>query len=162
MERICRRHQLQRQAKHDKRRPLLLLEHDVAHKLHGHERRQRDDLLLRCHGIEERSRKQQLESGIGHAKRAACGTAGAKLSSATSGPGKKKITLAWSVSNGATSYRVKRSTTNGGPYTVVATVSGTGYTDTGLANRATYYYVVSAVNGAGESPNSNQRSATTQ
>ena len=76
--------------------------------------------------------------------------------------GKRKISLQWSASSGATSYRVKRSTTNGGPYSIVATVTGTSYTNTGLAGHTTYYYVVSAVNAGGESPNSNQRSATTQ
>jgi cellulose 1,4-beta-cellobiosidase len=55
---------------------------------------------------------------------------------------------------------VKRSTTSGGPYTLIASPTGTTYTNTGLQSGATYYYVVSAVNAAGESPNSSQASAT--
>ena len=63
----------------------------------------------------------------------------------------------------ATSYNVKRSTTDGGPYTTIASgVTTTSYTNTGLTNGTTYYYVVSAVNSVGESGNSNQASATPQ
>ncbi len=74
--------------------------------------------------------------------------------------GRKKVTLNWTVASGATSYNIKRSTTNGGPYTTVATgVTVTTYTNTGLTTGATYYYVVTAVNAVGESGNSNQASA---
>lgn len=75
-------------------------------------------------------------------------------------PGKKRVTLSWNASPGATSYRVKRSTTSGGPYTVVATTSATSYNNTGLSSGVTYYYVISAVNGVGEGANSTQVSAT--
>ena len=79
----------------------------------------------------------------------------------TATPGKKKVTLAWNSSSGATGYKVKRSTTNGGPYSVIVSgVTGTTYTNTGLQSGRTYYYVAAAVNAAGESPNSNQASAT--
>jgi len=79
----------------------------------------------------------------------------------TASGGKKKITLSWVAASGAASYNVKRSTTNGGPYSLIATgVIGVGYTNTGLQTSRTYYYVVSAVNGNGESQNSNQASAT--
>ena len=77
---------------------------------------------------------------------------------ATAGNG--QVSLSWSASSGATSYNVKRATTNGGPYTTVATSTTTSYTNTGLTNGTTYYFVVSAVNSAGESGNSNQASAT--
>ena len=77
---------------------------------------------------------------------------------ATAGDG--QVTLAWNASAGATSYTVKRATTSGGPYTNVATVTTTSFTDTGLTNGTTYYYVVSASNSAGESPNSAPVSAT--
>ena len=70
------------------------------------------------------------------------------------------MALSWTVSNGATSYNVKRGTANGGPYTTVGTLSGTSYMDSGLTNGTTYYYVVTAVNTAGQSVNSNQASAT--
>ena len=61
---------------------------------------------------------------------------------------------------GATSYSVKRSTTSGGPYSQIATSTTTSYTNTGLTNGTTYYYVVAAVNSTGASANSTQASAT--
>jgi len=72
-----------------------------------------------------------------------------------------QVTLNWTASAGATSYNVKRSTNNGGPYVTNASPTTTNYVDTGLANGTTYYYVVSAVNAAGQSANSAQASATT-
>jgi len=75
-------------------------------------------------------------------------------------PGNLQVTLSWSASSGATSYHVKRSTTNGSGYTQISTSTTTGYIDTGLTNGTTYYYVVSALNAAGESANSSQASAT--
>src|SRR5713101_5801564 len=75
--------------------------------------------------------------------------------------GNAQVLLGWTASSGAASYNVKRSTTNGGPYTTIATgIATTNYTDTGLTNGNAYYYVVSAVNSCGESGNSNQASAT--
>jgi autotransporter-associated beta strand protein len=71
--------------------------------------------------------------------------------------GNTMAALGWTASSGAASYNVKRSTTSGGAYTTIATgVTATGYSDTGLTNGTTYYYVVSAVNAAGESPDSAQ------
>jgi fibronectin type 3 domain-containing protein len=74
--------------------------------------------------------------------------------------GNAQVSLSWTASSGATSYNVKRATVNGGPYTTVASPTTTSYTDTGLNNGTTYYYVVSAVNGSGDSANSSQVSAT--
>jgi endo-1,4-beta-xylanase len=71
-----------------------------------------------------------------------------------------QITLNWSASSGAISYNVKRATTSGGPYTIISNVTTTNFTDTGLINGTSYYYVVSALNVAGESANSAQVSAT--
>ena len=74
-----------------------------------------------------------------------------------------QIGLTWNAVTTATGYRVKRSTTSGGPYTPVATgVAPTSYTDTGLLNGTTYYYVVSAWNLAGESTNSSPVGVTTK
>jgi fibronectin type 3 domain-containing protein len=75
-------------------------------------------------------------------------------------PGNAEVSLTWTASTGATSYHVKRSTTSGGPYTQVAAPTITNDADTGLTNGTTYYYVVSALNVAGESANSSQVSAT--
>lgn len=71
------------------------------------------------------------------------------------------IDLSWTASAGATSYNVKRATVTGGPYTTIATgVTATTFRNTGLTSGVTYFYVVSAVNAVGESPNSSQGSAT--
>lgn len=78
--------------------------------------------------------------------------------SATS-PSKKKITVTWNAVSGATSYTVKRGTTNGGPYPTTATTTGTSFTATGLTSGVTYYFVVSASNAQGQGPNSAQVSA---
>ncbi len=77
---------------------------------------------------------------------------------ATAGNG--QVALSWSAVTGATGYNLKRSVTNGGPYAPVASVAGIVYTNTGLANGATYFYVVTATNSFGESANSAQASAT--
>jgi hypothetical protein len=74
--------------------------------------------------------------------------------------GDSVVNLTWTASSSATSYNVKRSTTKGGPYTQVATATSPFYSDTSAVNGTTYYYVVSAVNAAGESANSAQVSAT--
>jgi len=74
--------------------------------------------------------------------------------------GNSQVSLSWTAAAGATGYNLKRATINGGPYTSTNLVSGTLFTNTGLLNGTTYYYVVSAVNAAGESANSSQVSAT--
>ncbi|WP_157277420.1 fibronectin type III domain-containing protein [Paenibacillus taiwanensis] len=80
----------------------------------------------------------------------------------TAKAGDSKVVLNWNVVSNAGSYNLKRSTTAGGPYTTIATVTGSTYSylDTAVSNGTTYYYVVTAVNTAGESGNSNEASAT--
>src|SRR5262249_52408933 len=80
----------------------------------------------------------------------------------TATPGNTQVALSWTASTGTTSYNVKRATVSGGPYTTVTSTSATGYTDPGLSNGTTYYYVITAVNASGESGNSSQVNATPQ
>ncbi len=72
--------------------------------------------------------------------------------------GDNRIDVSWTP-NGATSYRVYRSTTAGGPYTRVAKVTAPPYADIGVSGNTTYYYVVRAAECA-ESPKSEEVSVT--
>jgi len=73
------------------------------------------------------------------------------------------VTISWDVVPAAVTYKVKRATVIGGPYTVIASNVGLlGLIDTALTNLTTYYYVVSAVNANGEGADSIPVSATTQ
>src|SRR5690348_346042 len=75
------------------------------------------------------------------------------------------IDLSWtpSTARDVASQRVLRATVNGGPYAQVTSFSNnttTSFTDSGLSNGMTYYYVVRAVDRANnESGNSNQANA---
>lgn len=77
---------------------------------------------------------------------------------ATTGSG--SVTLNWTASSGApTSYSIYRgSMSDGEATTAVANVAGTAttYTDSGLTNNDTYFYMVVANNAAGNSPDSNE------
>ena len=77
--------------------------------------------------------------------------------------GANQVSVNWSAVSGATSYNLYWSTTSG-----VTTATGTKisaasrpYLQTGLNAGSTYYYIVTAVNSAGESPTSTQASAAT-
>ena len=77
--------------------------------------------------------------------------------------GANQVTISWTAVSGATSYNVYWSTTSG-----VTTANGTRiagatspYVQTGLSAGTSYYYVVTAVNSAGESVASAQSAATT-
>ncbi len=75
-----------------------------------------------------------------------CPTIGAPTMSSSIGNG--VANLSWTPVPNATAYRVLRNEFNcGAGSTIVATVSGTSYTDTGLGNGMTEYYTIQAVGG---------------
>ena len=71
--------------------------------------------------------------------------------SATSG----KPMLTWNTVEGATSYRIYRSTSKSSGYSLLGTTTATSYTNTRAKAGTTYYYRVKACNDAGLSPYSN-------
>ena len=66
-----------------------------------------------------------------------------------------KPMLTWNAVEGATSYRIYRSTAKGSGYSLLGTTTATSYTNTGAKAGTTYYYRVKACNDAGLSPYSN-------
>jgi hypothetical protein len=75
-------------------------------------------------------------------------------------PGNAVVTIRWAASAGAATYNLERGTTSSGPYTTLATPSSPTYADSTVTNKTTYYYVVAAVNAAGQSADSAQVVAT--
>jgi hypothetical protein len=78
-------------------------------------------------------------------------------------PGSHSADLIWQGGDpAAVGYNIYRGTAHGGPYNQINTAldASTNYTDSAVAAGATYYYVTTAVNGAGqESPHSNEAKA---
>ncbi len=73
----------------------------------------------------------------------------------------QQAALTWSPVTNASTYKVKRSLVSGGPTRRWAReLIGTSITDPGLTDGATYYYVVSAANTAGESADSSEAGVT--
>jgi fibronectin type 3 domain-containing protein len=71
----------------------------------------------------------------------------------------KGVQLSWTApantgGSAITSYKVYRGTSSSGSFAFIASVGGstTSYKDTSTVRGATYYYEVTAVNSAGESP----------
>ena len=124
--------------------------------LHGHRGDERDDVLLRGGGGEHGGDECEQQSGE-------CDAAAGGAGDADESGGEWREWAGRGTAGvcrvGATSYNVGRSTTSGGPYTTVASPTGSA-PDTGVTNGTTYYYVVAAVNTAGTSANSSQVSAT--
>ena len=78
-------------------------------------------------------------------------------------PGTNSVSLSWTAATGGapTGYNVKRSTDSGGPYIPIGTTTEptVTYIDEIIGGQ-TYYYVVSAENGVGESADSSYVSAS--
>ena len=81
-------------------------------------------------------------------------------SGVTATAGNAQVTLTWNAVTGATQYRVSRNTTGTGTFTQIATPTAATYTNTGLTNGTTYYYVVATYNGECWSGDSTVASAT--
>jgi len=83
--------------------------------------------------------------------------------SVTATGGANQETIAWSAVTGATSYNVYWSTTSGVNTTTGTRIAGVSspFVHTGLTASTAYFYIVTAVNSAGESGPSVQASATT-
>jgi hypothetical protein len=77
----------------------------------------------------------------------------------TATAGNAQVAIAWIASTGTTSYHLKRATASAGPFTQISAPTSPAFTDTGLTNGTIYFYVVSALNSAGESANSIAASA---
>ncbi len=79
--------------------------------------------------------------------------------------GNASVQLSWSANTepDLAGYSIYRATVSGGPYTLLngALVTGTSFSDTGLTNGTTYYYVLTATDiSANESTRSTEVSAT--
>src|SRR5690242_12422860 len=70
---------------------------------------------------------------------------------AATAPLDSQVALTWAASSGATSYNIYRGPAPGGETLLQAGVSGTTFEDSGLGDGQTFYYMVTAVNGSGES-----------
>ena len=86
---------------------------------------------------------------------------------ATSQPGASKaavrirVALNWPPSPGAAAYNIKRSSISGGPYEVIGkSIQATTFADETAEPGKTYYYVISVLSPAGESPNSSEQSVS--
>jgi fibronectin type 3 domain-containing protein len=76
--------------------------------------------------------------------------------------GTNQATLTWSASSGATTYNVYRGASSGaeGTTAYATGLTSTSFTDSAVTARTPYFYVVTAVNGSGESSVSDEVSAT--
>jgi hypothetical protein len=78
-------------------------------------------------------------------------------SSLVASPSDSNVLLTWSSSIGATSYTIRRSTGPQDPWLIVGmNIVELAWTDTDVQPGKTYHYVVSGVNGTGESGNSDE------
>ncbi|HEU5396635.1 MAG TPA: autotransporter-associated beta strand repeat-containing protein, partial [Verrucomicrobiae bacterium] len=76
-------------------------------------------------------------------------------------PGDTQVVLSWTDVPGVTGYYLFSGTSSGNETNLVAAnIAGTIYTNGGLVNGTTYYYVVAATNSNGLGPNSPEADAT--
>jgi autotransporter-associated beta strand protein len=75
------------------------------------------------------------------------------------GSGDTKDILEWDAAPAADTFFIKRSNVSGGPYTVVGKSLTNRFTDAGLTNGTSYYYVISGTTGTNETPNSSELAA---
>ena len=107
-------------------------------------------------------------SGIEIASNGSCSAPTTPGSLSATAVSSGQINLSWtaSTSSCAVTYNVFRSTTSGfapsSSNQIASGVTGTTFSNTGLAASTTYFYLVQAVNSGGTSQASNQASATTQ
>jgi subtilisin family serine protease len=78
---------------------------------------------------------------------------------AVTGTNPGDILITWKASAGAEYYKVKRSMLSTGPYGTIDRATAASYVNRYLPSGNTYYYLVTAVNAAGQSADSNQTSA---
>ncbi|MGO8670870.1 MAG: fibronectin type III domain-containing protein, partial [Capsulimonadaceae bacterium] len=80
----------------------------------------------------------------------------------TATAGNAQVALTWTAATGAVTYSLYRGTATGGegstPY--LSGLTGTAYTDTGLADGTSYFYKLASVDAGGTSAQSNEASAT--
>jgi hypothetical protein len=111
---------------------------------------------------------QSLVSGIEITSGAPCNPPAAPSGLNATAISSNQINLSWTAatSSCAVSYSVFRSSASGftpsGSNQVAGGVSGTSFSDPGLAASTTYFYLVEAANSGGTSGPSNQASGTTQ
>ena len=74
--------------------------------------------------------------------------------------GNALVKLSWNASAGATGYTVNWALSSSGPYSVVALVSSTSYTNTGLVNGTMYFFDIASSNAFGLSAPSAYAGAT--
>jgi hypothetical protein len=65
---------------------------------------------------------------------------GAPVDPPTVTPGNDAVDIAWNAGTGVTNYVVERAATCAGPFTGIASVTGTTYTDTSVTNGGSYAY----------------------
>ncbi|URZ09176.1 glycosyl hydrolase family 18 protein [Clostridium felsineum] len=70
-------------------------------------------------------------------------------------------TLSWSAASNATGYKLYRATPNDSNYALIATLSSTSYSNTGLTAGTKYWYYVTAYNSYGTSASSTHINLTT-